>query len=269
MKEEHYELEIGEKGLSYDPLDLAFNESTQAFILKSGIKPGMHILDAGCGGGMMTAWLAKQVGPTGQITAIDNSAEQLNVARQKIIKEKITNVNFQVLSVYDLANLNQQFDMIYCRFVLHHIHSPRKTIKLFYDNLKPNGIYVGEEGIISSAFAYPPSFAWQGYTPELVSPGKEKDGEGRECDFGMKIFYYTRAAGFTVKDCHLVRPVFWKKEQKKGLLEGLLAFKKTNIEQGMTEEAWQKKYDETIRLIEDDNQVIGFYGSAQIAGMKK
>lgn len=60
-----------------------------------------------------------------------------------------------------------------------------------------------------------------------------------------------------------------EKRTKKGLLEGLLAFKKTNIEQGMTEEAWQKKYDETIRLIEDDNQVIGFYGSAQIAGMKK
>lgn len=267
-KDEKYDLEIGEEGLSYDLLDRSFNESTQAFILKAGIKPGMRVLDVGCGGGVMTAWLAKQVGPKGHVTAIDNSPEQLNFAKQSLLKQKITNVDFQVMSAYDIGKLNQKFDLIYCRFVLHHVHSPRKTIKLFYDNLNSKGIYVGEEGMIGSAFAYPPSFAWQGYTPKLVSPDEEVDGQGREGDFGMKLFYFTRAAGFMVSDCHLVRPVLWKKEDKQGLLENLKVFKKTNLEQGTTEAEWQKKYDETVRLVRDDNQVIGFYGSCQIAGHK-
>ena len=268
MKDEHYELEIGPEGLSYDLLDKAFNETTQAFILKAGIKSGMRILDVGCGGGVMTAWLARQVGPNGRVMAIDNSPEQIEFARQRLLKHQLTNVDFQVVSAYDIAKLDQKFDLIYCRFVLHHVYSPRKTIKIFYENLNSKGIYIGEEGMIGSAFAYPPSFAWEGYTPELISPDKEKEGEGREGDFGMKLFYYTRAAGFTIADCHLVRPVLWKKDQKQGLLENLRIFKKTDLEQGVTEEAWQKKYDETVRLIQDDNQIIGFYGSCQVAGVK-
>lgn len=270
MKEEKYELEIGEEGLSYDLLDLCFNESTQAFILKAGIKPGMHVLDVGCGGGVMTSWLAKQVGPTGHVTAIDNSKEQLEFARRRVSAQNLTNVDFQVLSAYDIAKLNKNFDLIYCRFVLHHIHSPRKAIQIFYDNLNSKGIYIGEEGMIGSAFAFPPSFAWQGYIPTLVSPEKDKEneGKGREGDFGMKLFYYTQMAGFSVSDCHLVRPILWKKEQKKGLLENLKIFKKTDLEQGVTEQEWQQKYDETFRLVEDTNQVIGFYGSCQVAGVK-
>ena len=132
MKDEHYELEIGPEGLSYDLLDKAFNETTQAFILKAGIKSGMRILDVGCGGGVMTAWLARQVGPNGRVMAIDNSPEQIEFARQRLLKHQLTNVDFQVVSAYDIAKLDQKFDLIYCRFVLHHVYSPRKTIKIFY-----------------------------------------------------------------------------------------------------------------------------------------
>jgi SAM-dependent methyltransferase len=267
-KIEKYELEIGDEGLDYDILDVSFNPTTQAFISDAGIKPGMKVLDVGCGAGVMTAWLAKCVGPTGTVTAIDNSEVQLNVTRKRLEKENLSNVKTQVLSAYDIHQLNEKFDFIYCRFVLHHLHSPRSTIKIFYDNLKPNGIYVGEEGRVSAAFAYPASFAWNGYIPELKKPALEKDGENRDGDFGMKLFYYAKQAGFDIVNCNLVQPLLWKKEQKKGLLNGLKAYKKTDLEHGISEDEWQKKYDETVRLINDDTQMIGFYGSCQVAGVK-
>ena len=268
MSTEKYELEVGEEGLDYDLLDVSFNPTTQAFILAAGLKPGMKVLDVGCGSGVMTSWFAKQVGPSGHVTAIDNSESQLNFAFRRLQKENITNVETKILSVYDIAQLKQSFDLIYCRFVLHHVFHPRNTIKLFYDNLDPNGIYIGEEGIISAAFAYPASFAWQGYLPDLKNPNDEQDGLGRDGDFGMKLFYYAKAAGFDIIDCRIVQPVLWKKQQKQELLKNLDAYKKTDLAHGTTESEWQRKYDETKRMINDDSQMIAFYGSCQIAARK-
>lgn len=266
-KGEKYDLDIGE-GLDYDILDKSFNSTTQAFILKLGIITGMNVLDVGCGAGVMTSWLAKQVGPEGTVTAIDNSEEQLNVTIQRLKKENLSNVKTKVLSAYDIAKLNEKFDLIYCRFVLHHLHSPRKTLKLFFENIKPQGMYIGEEGIISAAFAYPPTFAWHGYMPTLKSAENEVDGVERDGDIGMKLLYLSKKAGFDILDAQLVQPILWKKEQKKGLLDGLIAYKKTDLEHGTTEAEWQQKFDETTRIINDDNQMIAFYGSCQIAAIK-
>ena len=215
---EKYDFEIGE-GLDYDILDKSFNPTTQAFILKSGLVPGMNVLDVGCGAGVMTTWLAKQVGVKGSVTAIDNSDEQLNVTISRIKTENLSNVKTKVMSAYDIAQLNEKFDLIYCRFVLHHLHSPRKTLKLFFEMLKPHGTYVGEEGIISSAFAYPPTFAWQGYMPTFKREEEEDDGIDRDGDIGMKLLYLSKKAGFEILDSRLVQPVLWTKEQKQGLLD--------------------------------------------------
>lgn len=267
-QDEKYELEIGEEGLDYDLLDTSFNPTTQSFILNAGLKPGMNVLDVGCGAGVMSAWFAKQVGPSGSVTAIDNSEAQLNVAIKRLEQEKLSNVKTKLLSAYDIAQLNEKFDFIYCRFVLHHLHSPVKAIHLFFEQLKPNGIYLGEEGIVSAMFAYPPTFAWQGYIPDLKRPEEYIDGQNRDGDIGMRLLYLSKKAGFKILDTRLIQPLLWKKEQKSGLLSGMTAYKKTELEHGTTEEEWQRKYNETVRIINDDNQIIAFYGSCQVAAQK-
>lgn len=268
MSDEKYDLEVGDEGLSYDILDESYNPSTQKFLLDAGLSPGMKVLDVGCGAGVMTAWLANQVGKDGHVTAVDNSPEQLMVTQRRIEKEQLSNVMTKVVSAYDIGDLQEKYDLIYCRFLLHHLHSPRKAIKTYYDNLKDGGIYVGEEGIISHMFAYPATFAWQGYMPNLNSPDQEEEGKGRDGDIGMKLFYECKKVGFQIINCGLVQPILWKESQKIKLLEGLEAYKQTDLDQGTTEEEWQRKYDETIRFSKDPNQIIGFYGSFQVAGVK-
>lgn len=265
---ENYDFEIGDDGLDYDILDKTYNDSTQDWILKNGLKDGMHVIDVGSGAGVMTAWIAEKVGPSGHVTAIDNSPEQLACVSKRADQLGIKNISTQVCSAYELAQLNKEFDAVYCRFLLHHLHSPRKAIESFYHILKPGGIYFGQEGIIHSMWAYPDTFAWQGYQPTLPNPASITEGQDRDGDFGMKLPFNCMKSGFTVKDCHLKQPILWTKEQKHGILSGLIAFKKTALEQGMTESDWQEKYNETVRVIDDPKQVIAFYGSCFVAAVK-
>ncbi len=84
----------------------------------------------------------------------------------------------------------------------------------------------------------------------------------------MKLFYYTRKAGFEVLDCKLVQPLLWRKEEKKHILANELPYKKTALANGVTEDAWNKKFKELERCVEDDEQIIGFYASSQIVAKK-
>lgn len=261
---ENHEFEVSEEGLDYDILDASYNDATQAFLLKAGLKPGMTVLDANCGTGIMTAWLAKQVGPMGQVFAIDDNEDQLEQTIKQIKHERLDNVETNVLSAHEIDSLHTEFDLIYCRFLLHLIHSPRSVIQNFFEHLKPDGLYIGEEAAMHMAYAYPSSFAWSGYPLTQTSP----EDESRDGDIGIKLFYECQQAGFNILDCQMHQPLLWKQEQKAMLIEGVDSFKKTDLAQGMTEEDWQKKYDETLKMINDPQQLIGFYASCQIAAKK-
>lgn len=151
---------------------------------------------------------------------------------------------------------------------MHHLHHPRRTVKIFFDQLKSGGVYFGEEGIISSAFAYPASIAWQYQCPEYVNPEEGEDGIDRDGDFGMKLIYHVQKIGFEIKLAKLQQPLFYKQEDKARLMAGHLAFKKTMLEQGLSEEDWQKQTKALEQLIDDDFSTVAFYQSMQMAGIK-
>lgn len=265
---ERYEFEVGEAGLDYDILDKSYNAYTQQLILNNGLQKGMTVLDVGSGAGVMTAWLAGQVGEQGRVVAVDNSEEQLQVAKKRAERLGLSNIDFKVLSAYDVEQLEIEFDVVYCRFLLHHLHSPRQAIKAYFNVIKKNGFYFAQEGIVHAAFAYPASFAWQGYQPELSAPRALREGAQRDGDFGMKLHYECLQAGFKILDCQLHQPLLWSENQKQDLLSGLMAYKKTELANGMSEDEWQKKYLEMQRIIKDDSQLIAFYNSCFVAAQK-
>lgn len=265
---EHYDLEIPEVGLDYDILDQAFNPTTKSFINNSGVKAGMHVLDVGSGSGIMTHYLASLVGPQGHVVSIDNSAKQLACAKRYCDQNEDKNVTFKELSVYEIDKLNETFDLIYCRFVLHHIHSPRLAIRLFFQALNQGGKYIAEEGIISAAFSYPPSNAWQYHRAKITSPNEEQDGLNRDGEFGMKLFYWMRKSGFTISQANLVQPLLLTSHQKMKLLAGHDAYKNTALNLGQSEAEWSAQRDALLNLAQDDFSIAGFYQSCQVCGVK-
>lgn len=154
MSNEKYFAEIDEGGAEgLQQLDYCFNKTTQQFLSQAGLKKGMSVLDIGCGSGVMTCWIANQVGETGKVLGIENDVSQLNAAKRNIDSQGITNTEFKLCSAYDIESLNQKFDLIYCRFVLIHLHNPIDIIQKIFNILTPNGIYVAEEGIVNFAFS--------------------------------------------------------------------------------------------------------------------
>ena len=61
-------------------IDSIFGPSTRKLLISSGLKVGWRVADIGCGVGLVSFWMAEQVGSTGSVAAVDASAAQIEMA---------------------------------------------------------------------------------------------------------------------------------------------------------------------------------------------
>ena len=99
----------------------------------------VRILDAGCGSGVSTEYLV-HLNPQAEVTGIDLSEGTLAVARERCRRSGADRVTFRHLSIYDVEQLEGQFDLINCVGVLHHMPDPIKGIQSLATKLAPGGI---------------------------------------------------------------------------------------------------------------------------------
>jgi ubiquinone/menaquinone biosynthesis C-methylase UbiE len=269
MSKEKYCFNVPEEGsLAPTILDYCFNKSTQDFLVNSGLTKGMKVLELGCSSGKMSCWIARQVGEQGQVIAIDNNPIEIEAARKYAHEQKLNNVNFQCLNVYDIETLKTTFDLIYCRFILHHLVKPRSVIQAIYTLLKTNGIAVIEEGIVNHAFTYPYNIAFGNERFEILDHHDNLEDKRRDGNFGIKLYHSLYHAGFKNLNLNIVAPSLITRDEKFMLRLGLIYSKQSAIENGLTEKEWENKMHQLDQLIEDDAAVVGFYQSVQVSGIK-
>ena len=84
------------------------------------LKPGSRGLDAGCGIGNHTLWLAEAVSPDGQVTGVDISEEALSIAKEKLESSDLKNqVSFQFGDIFNLPFEDKTFDWVWSADVLY------------------------------------------------------------------------------------------------------------------------------------------------------
>jgi SAM-dependent methyltransferase len=66
-----------------------------SYLAATGIEPGAHVLDVGCGSGRTAREAARLVGPTGRVTGIDLSGPMLELARRRAAAEGLDTVSFE------------------------------------------------------------------------------------------------------------------------------------------------------------------------------
>jgi len=103
------------------------------------LKPGMTVADVGAGFGAWTARFSQVLGPSGRVYANDVGAQQLAFLRERVQREKLTNVTV-LEGAPGSTNLPAGCcDAILIRDAYHHLTQPADIIRSFAAALKPGG----------------------------------------------------------------------------------------------------------------------------------
>jgi len=100
------------------------------------VRPGAIVADVGAGGGFLTVRLARAVGPTGRVIAVDVSARELERLRTRLDQEGVTNVEtvtgdadnprLPSASLDAAVIVNAYHEMVDYQAMLHHLRSALK-----------------------------------------------------------------------------------------------------------------------------------------------
>ena len=131
-------------------------EVEAAFLLPH-LKPGMRLLDVGCGPGTITAGLARAVTP-GEVVGIDVVPAVLDQAREA--NAMTPNLRFEEGSVYALGYADASFDVCYAHQVLQHLTKPVDAAREMQRVLKPGGLAAVRDADYATMTASP-------HTPEI------------------------------------------------------------------------------------------------------
>jgi len=108
-------------------------------LTEAAIKPGARVLDYGCGPGSYIIPLAKLVGPTGLIYALDIHPLAIRAVERIIIKRTLTNV-VTIHSDRATGLPDESVDVVLLYDVFHDLSDPARVLKEVHRVLKPDGI---------------------------------------------------------------------------------------------------------------------------------
>ena len=114
-------------------------ELPETAIDKMGIKPGMVVADVGAGVGYFTVRLAKRVGTSGKVFAVDVQPEMLAILRDRAKKANLTNIQPMLGSESDPRIPAGSCDLILMVDVYHELSQPQKMLQKLKQALKPEG----------------------------------------------------------------------------------------------------------------------------------
>lgn len=136
----------------YDPY-------TEQALRLAGLRPGMRVLDAGCGPGDVSFLAARLVGPEGSVLGID-AADIIELARTRAAEQGLTSVRFEQTTIGDLA-LGEPVDAVIGRLILMHLPDPVATLQQFAGLIRPGGIIAFSEYDMSGARSVPDLPLWR------------------------------------------------------------------------------------------------------------
>jgi SAM-dependent methyltransferase len=131
---------MGAAGASWlDRSERELEEEPERAISLLSLKPGAIVADVGAGSGYMTEKLAKRVGSTGKVYAVDIQPEMLRLLNQRLIARRITNVVAVQGDVDDPRLPSSILDLELLVDVYHEFSAPQAMLRHLREALKPDG----------------------------------------------------------------------------------------------------------------------------------
>lgn len=150
-------------------LDSGFRKMMQPpakVIAYSGIKPGIKVLEIGCGSGAFTIEAARTVGQQGKVYALDIQEDMLGKLRTKLSRPEnldIRNIEIVHKSAYELPFEDNSLDLVYMVTVFQEIPDKQRSLAQIKRVLKPAGILAVSELLPD------PDYPWRSTTERMLS----------------------------------------------------------------------------------------------------
>ena len=128
-------------------------EASAAYLLPY-LRPGLRVLDFGCGTGTISVGMARAIEP-GELHGVDMEQSQVELARSVSASQGRDNATFHVGDAAALEFPDDFFDLAHCHNVLMHIPDTQAVLREVKRVLKPGGIIACREVIADSCFTCP------------------------------------------------------------------------------------------------------------------
>jgi ubiquinone/menaquinone biosynthesis C-methylase UbiE len=155
------------------------------------LRPGLDLLDVGCGPGSITVDLAEAVAP-GRVRGVEVAEEVLGDAR-RLAAGRGVDVEFAVDDAYRLSDADDSYDVTHAHQVLQHLSDPVAALREMRRVTRPGGV-VAVRDADYAAFTWWPEDerldAWLRLYREVAR------GNGAEPDAGRRLLGWAHAAGF-------------------------------------------------------------------------
>jgi SAM-dependent methyltransferase len=130
-------------------------------IANLGLKPGMRVLDAGCGTGEALRWLCDAVAPQGTVVGIDLASAHVSAAHASASGQ----VFVLQADVRQPPLAPRSFDLIWSVNTINHLHEPLAGVRGMASLSCPGGrIALGQSSLLPDMF-----FAWDSRLERLTT----------------------------------------------------------------------------------------------------
>jgi 2-polyprenyl-3-methyl-5-hydroxy-6-metoxy-1,4-benzoquinol methylase len=144
-----------------------YDDYTEHALRLAGLRPGMRVLDVGCGPGDVSFAAARLVGSKGTVLGIDAAADIIELARIRATEQGVPSVRFEQTTVGDLA-LDEPVDAVVGRLILMHLPDPVAALRQLAGLLRPGGVIAFSEFDMTGARSVPDIPLWRATMDTII-----------------------------------------------------------------------------------------------------
>jgi ubiquinone/menaquinone biosynthesis C-methylase UbiE len=173
-------------------------ENSAAYLL-AHLRPGLRVLDVGCGPGSITLGIAERVAP-GEVIGVDGAPAAIAAAETgaaEVFGSSDRNVTFAVGDAYRLPYPDGSFDVVHAHQVLQHLAEPVAALAEWRRVCRPGGIVAVRDADYAAMCWWPPEPQLDRWLELYRRAARANHGEP---DAGRRLLGWALAAGFAAGD---------------------------------------------------------------------
>ncbi len=180
-----------------------YDSDTEHALIRAGLRPGMRVLDVGCGPGDVSFIAARLVGPAGTVLGVDAAAEMVEMARSRASERGLSWARFEQNTIGDVA-LDGPVDAVIGRLILMHLPDPVASLRQLAGLVRPGGLIAFCENDVDSVRSVPQVPLFRAVTDGIAQAFRAM---GLDTGFGMKLHGLFERAGLPSPQLSLAAPI--------------------------------------------------------------